>query len=134
MLIYIRRFDFLSADTDLSQMNWFQKAAGTIQSLGGYIPMSFLASALLLPLAACGTLEFPSDSVSEFAISLLKWLFIFAYVSQKVHLHLVYGHLDSSTVRTLKVTSIWISPCKKIAKAHSSFPANPAGATSASHR
>ena len=115
MLIYIRKFDFFSDDTALSQMNWFQKAAGTIQSLGGYIPISFLASALLLPFAAWGTLEFPSDRVSESALSLFKWLFISAYVSQKLHLHLVYGHLGSSTVRRLKLTSIWISPCKPIA-------------------
>ena len=112
MLIYIRTFNFLSANTDLSQISWFQRTAGTIQSLGCYIPMLFVASALLLPLATWNTLATPSDKVSVFAISSLKWLFSLAYVSQKVNLYLVYGYCGLSTVRTLKATSIWISPCK----------------------
>lgn len=112
MLIYIDNFNFFSSDTELSNLSWFQKAAGTIQSLGCYIPLLFVASALLLPLGLWHTPEPPRNLSSEPAITAIRWLFLAAYVGQKINLYIVYGHCGLKTARTLKLTSIWISPCK----------------------
>ncbi|KAL8805876.1 MAG: hypothetical protein Q9182_001657 [Xanthomendoza sp. 2 TL-2023] len=109
LLIYVEDFNFFSSETDLSKMSWFQRVAGTIQSLGVYIPVLFVVSALMLPLATWPAPEPPSTG-NKALITPLKWLFCAAYVGQKINMYLVYGHCGLQIARTLKFTSIWISP------------------------
>lgn len=112
MLIYIKRFNFFSPDTDLLKMTWFQSAAGFIQSLGCYTPILFVVAALLLPLAVWPASRQSGNEAPHSCIPLIKWLFLAAYLAQKINLYIVYRHCGFKTARTLKLMSIWISPCK----------------------
>ena len=97
-------------------MTWPQRAVNLLYAFRDFAPLTNILALLVLPLAllpSAPTDEFSTISLSRpISLSLLRRLFLLAFVANKVHYFVVYNHVGISRVWNFQSNEIWAAPCK----------------------